>query len=205
MVEDQSAKETEMAFGNRLSHWIYNHSPASIQDMIVTVYSRGRRQVKYGPKFYEYLTDLERTQWYTNEQLEALQDEKVRRLVWYVMHYVPYYRALFQELSIRPQDIRSVDDMVRLPLLEKNTVQLRLDDFWSLLFRDPHSVEPFQSSGTTGKALDVYVTHDCLQMEKAFSWLHRSWGGIKPGDRQAAFVGFPVVPVGRKRPPFLGI
>jgi phenylacetate-CoA ligase len=191
-----------MAFGNRITRWIYNHSPALAQNFMTTAYSRGRSRVKYGPRFYEYLTDLERTQWYANDQLRILQDEKVRRLMWYVAHHVPYYQALFQELGIRPQDIQSSDNLVCLPCLEKDTVQARLGDFRSLLYRNPHSVEHFQSSGTTGKALDVYVSLDCVQMEKAFTWLHRSWGGIKLGERLAAFVGFPVVPVRRRRPPF---
>lgn len=191
-----------MAYGSRITRWIYNHSPALVQNSMTTAYSRGRSRVKYGPKFYEYLTDLERTQWYSNDLLQVLQDEEVRRLTWYAAHHVPYYQALFQELGIHPQDIQSRDDLICLPYLEKSTVQARLDDLRSLLYRDPHTTEHFQSSGTTGKALDIYVSLDCLQIEKAFSWLHRSWGGIKLGDRLAAFVGFPVVPVGRKHPPF---
>jgi len=191
-----------MAYGNRVTRWLYNHSPIHVQDFMTTVYSRGRSKVKYGPKFHEYLTDLERTQWYNNDELQVLQDEKIRRLIWYAYRYVPYYQLLFNEMGIAPQHIRSTADIKCLPYLEKSTVQARLGDFRSLQYRDSRSIEHFQSSGTTGKALDVFVTHDCLQMEKAFSWLHRSWGGVKQGDRLATFVGFPVKPVGRKHPPF---
>ena len=191
-----------MNYGSGWLQTLYDLAPVPIQNLMTSIYSRGRSKVKFGTKFYEYLTDLERTQWYNNDLLKVLQDEKIQRLTWYAAHHVPYYQALFQELGIRPQDIRSRDDLICLPYLEKSTVQARLDDFRSLLYRDPHTVEHFQSSGTTGKALDVYVSLDCLQMEKAFSWLHRSCGGIRLGDRAAAFVGFPVVPVRRKHPPF---
>jgi phenylacetate-CoA ligase len=191
-----------MAFGNRFTRWVYNHSPAFMQDLMTTIYSRGRSRVKYGPKFYEYLTDLERTQWYTNEDLQALQDEKIRRLIWHAYHYVPYYRQLFDTIGISPKDVRNKHDLQSLPYLEKGTVQARLNDFRSSLYRDPRSVECFQTSGTTGKALNVYVSLDALQLEKAFMWLHRSWGGVKFGDKAAAFVGFPIVPVKRTSPPF---
>jgi phenylacetate-CoA ligase len=191
-----------MAFGNRVTRWMYDHSPPPVQELVAGIYSRGRSQMKYGAKFYEYLTDLERTQWYNDDELQTLQDEKVRRLIWHAYRHVPYYQSLFDKLGIAPHQVGSRDDLVHLPYLEKDTVQKRSGDFRSSLYRDSRSVEHFQSSGTTGKALDIYVSRDCLQMEKAFSWLHRSWGGIRPGDRLAAFVGFPVVPVRRKRPPF---
>ncbi len=191
-----------MAFGNRLTRWIFNHGPSSMRDVMTTIYSRGRSKVKYGPKFYEYLSDLERTQWYSNDQLQSIQNEKLRRMIRYVGQHVPYYQGTFQKWGIRPESIVSRDDLNILPYLEKSTVQSLLGEFRSVLYRDPHIVEHFQSSGTTGKALDVYVSKECLQMEKAFTWLHRGWGGIKLGDKAAVFVGSPVVPVGRKTPPF---
>lgn len=190
-----------MAFNNRFTRWVYNQGPTSVRDLMVTIYSRGRSRAKYGTKFYEYLTDLERTQWYSNNELQVLQDEKIRQLVWHAHRYVPYYQSLFRQIGIAQERVQSKTDLARLPYLEKSTIQARLNDFRSLLYVR-HSVERFQTSGTTGKALDVYVSLDALQMEKAFMWLHRSWGGVRVGDKAAAFVGYPVVPVKRTSPPF---
>jgi hypothetical protein len=57
-----------MAFGNRVTRWMYDHSPPPVQELVAGIYSRGRSQMKYGAKFYEYLTDLERTQWYKDKE-----------------------------------------------------------------------------------------------------------------------------------------
>lgn len=191
-----------MAFGNALTRWIYNQGPSALRDVMATEYSRRRSSAKYGLNFRQYLDDLERTQWYSARELQQIQDEKARRLVWHAARHVPYYVSLIGELGLRPQDIESSDDLGRLPLLERRTVQARLGDFRSSWCRDPSEVEHFQTSGSTGTALEVYVSRDCLQLEKAFAWQHRHWGGVTLGDRAAQFVGFPVIPVGRKRPPF---
>jgi phenylacetate-CoA ligase len=191
-----------MSFGNKFTRFVYDNSPAGVRNLVTTVYSRKRSKVKFGHRFYEYLADLERTQWYSTEQLQALQDEKVRRMVAYAYRFVPYYREVFGELGMEAMDIRGAADLQQLPLLTKLTLQTRLPDFRSTLYRDPELVEHFQTSGTTGRALDIYVSKDCLQLEKAFTWLHRGWGGVQFGNRTAAFVGFPVVPVKQARPPF---
>ena len=186
-----------MAFGNRFTRWIYNHSPSPLQNLIASEYSRGRSKKKYSPQFYEYLTDLKRIQGYSEDELKLIQDEKLRRIVHYAAKYVPYYK----NLGIDPSTINSVNDLTRLPILDKQTIKSSPHDFRSIQYLSG-AIEHFQTSGTSGKPLDIYVTLDCLQMDKAFTWLHRSWAGIQVGDRVAAFQGFPIIPVKRNKPPF---
>ena len=191
-----------MPYGNTFTRFIYHHSPASVRDFMTTLYSSKRGKVKFGPKYYEYYSDLDRTQWYDEDQLKSLQEEKLRKLINHAFTYVPGYRRWYQELNLTVNDICTIVDLKRLPVLEKSKVQENLDDFRSEHYHNPKLIERFQSSGTTGKAIDVFVSKDCLQLEKAFTWLHRSWGNIKLGDKSATFVGFPVVPVRIKRPPY---
>jgi len=186
----------------KVGQFAYDHAPDFLRDQAITLYSRRRGKLKFGPRFHEYLTDLDRTQRYSAEELRLLQDEKVRRLVHYAAVHVPYYTDLLRRLGIAPRDIRGASDLSRLPVLTKQDVQEHGRDLRSTLYRDQRLVEVFHTSGTTGKPLDVAVSLDYLQMEKAFTWLHRSWGGIAVGDRTAAFVGFPVVPFHKRRPPF---
>jgi phenylacetate-CoA ligase len=189
-----------MAFGNPLTRFVYEHSPMALRSFMATVYSRGRGRKKFGAKFDECLSDLQRTQWYSNERLGQLQDEKVRRVLWHAGQQVPYYQATLASLGISARDISGRQDLPRLPIINKATVQPRLREFRSRLHAE--GAEVIHSSGTTGKAIDVSVERDYLKLEKAFLWLQRSWCGVKPGDRTAYFTGHPVVPVKRTRPPF---
>lgn len=191
-----------MAFGNPFTRWVYNHSPAIVRNTIASTYSRLRAERKFGPKFDENLADLQRIQWYGSEELQALQAERLRRIIWQSGQHVPYYRELFQSLGLTPAEIRDRSDLVRLPILEKSTVQANNAKFRSSLYLDSSMAEVIHTSGTSGKALQIAVGMDYLKLEKAYLWLQRSWCGVKVGDPTAYFTGHPIVPIGRQRPPF---
>lgn len=173
-----------------------------MRSFMATVYSRGRGQRKFGPKFDEHLADLQRTQWYSDELLFALQEEKLRRVVWQAERFVPYYKSSFAAADIRAEEISDRDALSALPIIEKSELKARLQEFRSTVYPDGKDVECIHSSGTTGKAIDVYVSSDYLKLEKAFLWLQRSWCDVKPGDRTAYFTGHPIVPTRQSRPPF---
>ncbi len=191
-----------MAFGNPVTRWIYDHSPSFVRDYAASIYSKQSGQRKFGPKFYEHLADLERTQWYRNDELALLQQEKLRRIIGHAGRFVPFYRQQFSALGVNPADLRDRASLARLPVLEKSTVQAQGREFRSELFPGSKGVIEGHSSGTTGRPIDVVIEIDYLKMEKAFLWLQRSWCGVKLGDRTAYFTGHPVVPARRQSPPF---
>ncbi|MBQ5828077.1 MAG: phenylacetate--CoA ligase, partial [Bacteroidales bacterium] len=49
------------------------------------------------------------------EQMRALQSKRLQKLVNYVYNNVPFYRNKMQEMNVSPDDIRSIDDIVKLP------------------------------------------------------------------------------------------
>jgi len=71
-----------------------------------------------------------------------------------------------------------------------------------LRLQRPDHVVHVHTSGTTGKALHLWISKECWEREYAFRQLHRSWGGIDIGDRIATIAGHPVVPMDRTSPPF---
>src|SRR3954447_17547817 len=114
-----------MAFGNPFTRFVYNRSPAALRSFMATVYSRGRGRRKFGPKFDEHLADLQRTQWYSDELLLSLQEEKLRRIVWQAAQFVPYYRASFAAHGIRPEEISDRNALTKLPIVEKSELKAR--------------------------------------------------------------------------------
>ena len=55
----------------------------------------------------------------SREQIKAIQDEKLVKQVKHVWDNVPYYRKKMEEKGVTPEDIRSVDDLHKLPFLSK--------------------------------------------------------------------------------------
>ena len=72
------------------------------------------------------LRELERSQWWSPEQLRDLQEQKLLRLVAHAYAHVPLYRRLWEAHGVQPEDIRSLDDLPKLPLVDKQALRGRL-------------------------------------------------------------------------------
>lgn len=84
------------------------------------------------------------------EELKELQLENLKQLVSRLYHDVPFYRNKFQEIGVMPEDIKSPNDLARLPFTTKQDLR---DNYPYGLFAKPLSqiVRIHASSGTTGK------------------------------------------------------
>jgi len=106
-----------------------------------------------------------------NEKIECasrsemfdIQSERLINTVKRIFHNVPGYRAKMQEKGLVPDDIKSVDDLVKLPFTNKTDLR---DNYPFGMFTVPMSeiVRLHASSGTTGKPTVVGYTRNDLQM-----------------------------------------
>lgn len=105
----------------------------------------------------------ERCECMPRSELHALQEERLRATVDRVYHEVPFYRHAFQEIGLMPSDIRTVEDLVKLPFTTKNDLR---DNYPYGLFAVPLSeiVRLHASSGTTGKPTVVGYTRRDLDI-----------------------------------------
>ena len=120
-----------------------------------------------------YLRGLEESQWWSPAELRALQERKLRRLVSHVYRNVPFYRRWMDEHGIRPKDVRTLDDLHLLPIVDKHVLVANFPDD----LRD-HSLPPEQlieaaSSGSTGERLHYWTTK--AQKAKKWAGLFRWW------------------------------
>lgn len=93
------------------------------------------------------------------EELQALQLERLKQLVTRLYHDVPFYRNAFQKSGIVPEDVKSLDDLAKLPFTTKQDLR---DNYPYGLFAKPMSqiVRVHASSGTTGKPTVVGYTRN---------------------------------------------
>jgi len=91
------------------------------------------------------------------EALEALQLKRLQQVVSRVYHTVGFYRKTFDNAGVTPEDIRSLDDLKKLPFTVKQDLR---DNYPFGLFSVPMSniVRLHASSGTTGKPTVVGYT-----------------------------------------------
>lgn len=90
-------------------------------------------------------------------EMRALQGEKLKELVNHVYNNVTFYRNRMDEMGVKPADIQSIDDIVKLPFTYKTDLR---DHYPFGLFAVPMKeiVRVHASSGTTGKPTTVGYT-----------------------------------------------
>ena len=97
------------------------------------------------------------------ERIREIQNEKIVRQVRHVWDHVPYYRHLMEEKGVTPEDIRSVDDIPKLPFLSK--ADLRDAYPYGLLGTDLKNCVRIQStSGTTGRRVVAFYTQKDIDL-----------------------------------------
>ena len=96
----------------------------------------------------------------SQEQIRAWQDERLVKTVHHVYKNVPYYKNLMDQKGVTPDDIKSVEDLHKLPFLTKD--DLRDAYPYGLLAMPLRDCVRIQStSGTTGRRVVAFYTqHD---------------------------------------------
>lgn len=98
----------------------------------------------------------------SKSEIKKLQNERLRRLVKYVYEKSPFYRRRFAESGIHPDDIRTKEDLRKIPFTTKN--DLRDNYPLGLLSADPSQIVRFHaSSGTTGNPTVVAYTKQDIE------------------------------------------
>ncbi|KPK99044.1 MAG: hypothetical protein AMJ95_01115 [Omnitrophica WOR_2 bacterium SM23_72] len=115
---------------------------------------------KYGCSGYKRFSKfLETSQWWPREKLEEYQAERLRTLIKYVYENVPYYQEIFRERELKPEDITSVSDLRKLPILTREDV---INNFDKLIAKNISNKERKRrlilgyTSGSTGKPMIFY-------------------------------------------------
>jgi phenylacetate-CoA ligase len=143
-----------------------------------------------GRRTFAILKELEASQWWPRERLEALRLERLRALAAVAHTHTPYWRGVMDERGIAPDGIRSLEDLRRFPLLEKATLRARRDE---MVWREEGPrVMLVRTSGSTNEALQFYASSNREAAINAARIRGHGWVGVNRGDREMYFWGSPV-------------
>ena len=115
------------------------------------------------------------------EALEAIQLRRLQSVVARVYNTVPFYKKRFDEAGIRPDDIRTLNDLHKLPFTYKDNLR---DNYPFGMFTVPmdNVVRIHASSGTTGKPTVVGYTARDIQTWSELMARTLMAGGATKGD-----------------------
>ena len=124
--------------------------------------------------------------------LQNALDAKLRRLVRYASTHVPFYRDLFEAHGVRPDAICRVEDIERLPVIDKAQLQTqRASDLISDDYRSFDDLIVIRTSGSSGTPLELFIDKDYEAIRKAQSLRPYLTNGRRITDRALCFTGHP--------------
>src|SRR5208337_3418842 len=109
------------------------------------------------PRYIYYLRELRSNLHLEPSKLQMIQNKKLRAVLKHAYEHVPFYRRKFDEVGVRPEDIKSVEDLYKVPMTTKAEIQASpLND---VLANNINMKNCFKevTSGSTGRPLTVFV------------------------------------------------
>ncbi len=137
-----------------------------------------------------YLRQFEKTQYLPPALLRDVQLRRLRALLDHAYRQCPFYRLRFERVGLLPGDVRRLEDLRALPVLEKADIQKHRDRMvahgWP-----PADLIPNHTGGSTGRPLSFYLSRDRKCSRAAATLRHNRWAGWDIGDKTAVLWGAP--------------
>ena len=167
---------------------LYTKSPLWMQNFLGFLTKPIPRSSLYGSGFNSFFQMLSKTQWYKPEPLKKIQENNLRSLIKHAYQNVPYYHKVFKKRKLRPDDIKTIEDLRKLPILSKDDVR---KNFTQLVAVNSKNFNyGFNTThGTTGKPLTFCLDQQNREKEYATQWRQLQWAGIDFSAKIATFRG----------------
>ena len=175
---------------------LYEALPVSLQHLACSAEGLRVKWMRFGGEFDQALRAAETRSAMSADDVVRLRDTLFREFVSDAAANSTYYRnhpAFRSAATGRPFAVEE------LPILEKRTAQERAS---AITRADIRAARIASTSGSTGMGLRFPVTRQAIWQQWATWWRFRHWHGIRRDEWCGHFGGNPVMPVGRRRPPF---
>ena len=102
------------------------------------------------------MMQLWRNQQLEPQELKKLQEKKLRAMVKHSYENVAYYHERFRRANLKPDDVRTMEDLAKIPILTKKTLKSLPTEKIVARNIDLNSCTMHPTSGTSGTPLIVY-------------------------------------------------
>jgi phenylacetate-CoA ligase len=143
--------------------------------------ARGRPTVP----LLRYLATTER---WAPDALQTLQVGLLRRLLRHAYRHTAHYRGVLDQRGLVPEDFTSLDDLSRLPLLDRPTLRDSMQA--RTASAPPAAVIRKTTSGSSGDPVEVLYNAESRHWRDSIRWRGYGWGGYRIGMRALHYWGF---------------
>jgi phenylacetate-CoA ligase len=122
--------------------------------------------------------------------IQHRQWERIQQLLQHAYETTRFWRRRLEAASLKPGDIRSLDDFRRIPLLTKSDLRAHQDELLSSKY-DRASLQCSRTSGSTGVRVEVFKDKACCHFGGGCTLRSDEWSGWRLGERVAMIWGNP--------------
>ena len=136
--------------------------------------------IVFGQKMIERLKFLEKAQWWDKERIYEERDKALRKLIQIAYNEVTFYKDLFDNSNLAPDDIQTADDLSKLPIVTKDMLRAYYPD--GTVRNTGRKTHIVSTSGSTGKNFNVVEDIPTMGWYRASNLLAMEWAGWNIGE-----------------------
>ncbi|MEA3642874.1 MAG: phenylacetate--CoA ligase family protein [Lamprobacter sp.] len=160
--------------------------PALVKNVLFPAHER-----IIGRPTFAYLKELERSQWWSRAEIEALQGRKLAALLRDAVSHCPWHAERIRASGIDlDAEVIDRDTLRRLPTMTKADARSAGE---SIIWRDiPGGAHQYNTGGSTGAPLIFHIGRQRQASDAAGRMRARRWWGLDVGSREVFLWGAPV-------------
>ncbi|MFC1505060.1 phenylacetate--CoA ligase family protein [Thermodesulfobacteriota bacterium] len=170
-------------------HQIINYIPRKINKSAKYIYKYIPVKYRYGKKFFLKYNKLLESQWWSKHKLESLQFDETKKILIEASKNVPYYSKMFKEYDIKPNSIKNIEDIIKIPYLTKDLIRKNIKELINKNIPTKKHIY-VTTSGSTGIPLGFYWEKGRTDInEYPFVWRQWNWAKYYFNDKRVVLRG----------------
>jgi phenylacetate-CoA ligase len=182
---------------------IYNKMPLFIQNLMITSFGYLWKKRRFGGVFEDNLIEFKNREKFSKEQWTSYQNQELRKVLVNAFLNVPFYREKYQKCGFSINDFENfqMKDLKSLPFLEKEELR-QFGKTTMLSEKLTRGGKFFQSSGSTGTPVSIYLSRESHQIWTAgYEVRVKNWAGVSKNMVRGMIGGRRIIPNSRVQYP----
>jgi len=175
--------------------------PVWAQNGLVSFEGWRIQKTRYDRKFWQILNEMEERLAWSEDDILEFRNARLQRIIRHGYETVPYYQKQFKDLGLTPKDIKTPDDLHKLPITNRTILNQHWGEFNSSAI-PKRRWQYLRSGGTTGQPLVNVLTSEDIRRWYATWWRYRRRNGIGFNTLCGLWAQTPIVPPTQKKPPY---
>jgi len=129
---------------------------------------------------------LSKSEKWSRDEILYYQSKRLKNILRHAYENTLFYKDRFDNLGLKPDDIRSLEDYKQIPSVTRNDLNNYLDKMIALNISEKDRYFS-TTGGSTGIATRFAIDNKCLDIKKASEYRFNIWTGWNPGEKILAY------------------